>query len=201
MAGCLARSLGLPIPDFDQVEIPRELIKHSSVAGIADLGTGIAFGSSLIQSAQEIRYLQSQAVDLTTQAKILLFDWWVQNGDRTLTALGGNPNVICTGRKVPQISIIDHHAAFDEELDASALWGSHVFTGGRQLWTPSFIAEMTPRLAATMAQLSGFWSQMPEPWFPNEDPKSDVSALEFTRLHKILNRPFDSPDSFWNGVL
>ena len=201
VAGCLARSLGLPIPDFDQVDIPTEIVRYSSVPGIAELGAGIAFGSSLIQNAQEIRYLQSQAVDLALQAKILLFDWWIQNGDRTLTSLGGNPNVLCTGHRAPQISIIDHHGAFDLDLDPSALWSSHIFTGGRALWTPAFIAEMTPRLAATAALLPSFWSQMPESWFPSEDLKSDISTLEFTRIHKILNRPFDLPDSFWNGVL
>jgi hypothetical protein len=201
MAGCLARSLALPIPDFDQVEVPHVIVKHSSVAGIADLGTETAFGSALVESAEEIGYVQSQLVDLTLQAKILVFDWWIQNGDRTLTALGGNPNVLCTGHRDPRISIIDHHAAFDRELDASALWDSHIFREGRSLWSSAFVAEMAVRLEAATALLSGFWSQMPESWFPNDDQRSDVSQLEFARLHKILTRPFASPETFWNGVL
>jgi len=131
----------------------------------------------------------------------LVFDWWIQNGDRTLTAKGGNPNVICTGHKTPVISLIDHHAAFDEELKTADLWAVHIFQDAKALWTEAFIAEMTPRLKNALDQLPVFWSQMPESWLDEGEDPDETSALELARISTILNRPINSPKPFWEGVL
>ena len=201
LGGCLARTFGLPVPGFDQVIVPEDLIKYSAIEGIGELGTKTAFGSAAVQGAQEITFLQSQAVDLALRAKALLFDWWIQHGDRTLTAKGGNPNLICTGYKAPIISLIDHHSAFDAELNTNDFWMLHVFSNARALWTEAFIAEMTPRLENALDQLPVFWSQLPESWLDDEEGQPDTSALELARITTILARPLTAPQPFWEGVL
>ncbi len=201
ICGCLARAIGLPIPDFDQVVVPEDLVRFSIIDGIGELGGGMAFGSAVVLGAQEITFLQSQAVELALQARALLFDWWIRNGDRTLTANGGNPNVLCTGHTVPIVSFIDHHAAFDEDLNAADLWTFHIFQHARGLWTEAFISEMTPRLQNALDQLPVFWAQMPESWLDEGNAIAEIPAPELARITHILNRPLDSPQLFWKGVL
>ena len=92
IAGHLGQRLGLPIPDFRQTIVPTDLIQFSARDDIRDLGAGIGFGSALVENMDELTYLCIEQIDPVLRAKILLFDWWVCNGDRTLTPDGGNPN-------------------------------------------------------------------------------------------------------------
>lgn len=200
IGGSLARAIGLPVPDFDQVVVPEDIIKFSAVEGISELGAGTAFGSKVVPGAQEITFLQSRAVELALQAKALLFDWWIQNADRTLGAKGGNPNVLCTGHPIPVVYLIDHHAAFDDELNPADLWMFHIFQHSRALWTEAFIAEMTPRMQNALDQLPVFWAQMPESWLDEGDAIDDVPGPELARITHILNRPLNTPQPFWEGV-
>ncbi len=113
IAGNLAQRLGLPIPRFKQSVIPTELIAMSAREDITDLGAGIGFASQFIENADELTYLFIQQIDPALRAKILLFDWWTANGDRTLTESGGNPNILWFHRD-SKAYIIDHNLALDE---------------------------------------------------------------------------------------
>jgi len=87
IAGRLGKTLGLPIPTFAIVEIPSELIELGGMPDLADLGTGPAFGSRR-HSLIELPHSAVDEVPLEVQCDVLTFDWWIHNGDRTLTATG-----------------------------------------------------------------------------------------------------------------
>lgn len=57
VGGRLARSLGLPVPDFEVVEVPPDLIKWSGREDANELGAGLAFGSRALPHAQEFSLL------------------------------------------------------------------------------------------------------------------------------------------------
>lgn len=84
----------LPIPDFKQAVMSDEFIRLSARDDIADLGAGVGFASQLIPNTDELTYLYIGQIDEALRAKILLFDWWTANGDRTLAEHGGNPNIL-----------------------------------------------------------------------------------------------------------
>src|SRR5947209_2788431 len=54
LAGSLGQQLGLPIPRFEIVNVPEELIRASALEGVLELGSGLCFGSERIPFAQEI---------------------------------------------------------------------------------------------------------------------------------------------------
>ena len=74
IAGQLGKRLGLPIPEFKQAIIPKELVTFSARDDIADLGAGTGFASQKIENADELSYLFIEQIDTTLRAKILLFD-------------------------------------------------------------------------------------------------------------------------------
>ena len=94
VCGRLARAFGLPVADFEIVEVPQELIRWSGRDDAQDLGAGLAFGSRALPHVQEFSMAHMPHVAALTRKDVALFDWWVQNADRTLTEKGGNPNLL-----------------------------------------------------------------------------------------------------------
>ena len=91
----LGSILDLPIPPFDVVQVPSELVSQSHLEGIWELGSGPAFGSRQVAYAQEISVSTLVRVPLELQQRVLLFDWWIKNEDRYYSEpQGGNPNLL-----------------------------------------------------------------------------------------------------------
>lgn len=90
----LAHLWGLPLAEYSLVSVADDLIRLSAIPQIASLGSGTGFGSFHAEGAAELDYADIQKIDITLQAEILLFDYWVQNGDRILGETGGNPNLL-----------------------------------------------------------------------------------------------------------
>src|SRR5690606_4300490 len=57
---------------------------------------------------------------------VLAFDWWIRNADRSLTELGGNPNLLWDGES-DSLVVIDHNVAFESAFDQSLFLETHVF--------------------------------------------------------------------------
>ncbi|CAN7755387.1 hypothetical protein LJR039_006916 [Pseudorhodoferax sp. LjRoot39] len=91
----MATALDLPVPEAVIAEIPEELISESKAAGISldELGPGPCFGSQVVQAVEFTMSHKSEVAQPVKQA-LAVFDWWTRNEDRTLTALGGNVNLL-----------------------------------------------------------------------------------------------------------
>jgi hypothetical protein len=126
VCGCLAKDFGLPVPDFEVVEVPEALITWSTIEGIADLGAGSAFGSRALPHVQELSVSHLPKVETTLCGDVLVFDWWMRNADRTLSEHGGNPNLLWD-QEHSRLAVIDHNQAFDSAFDVQAFTESHVF--------------------------------------------------------------------------
>jgi hypothetical protein len=112
IAGRIAQLMGLPIPPFAQVNVPQDLIGYSAIEGCEELGAGLAFGSEHVEGACDLAFSQIESVPKEVRLRTLLFDWLVQNGDRTLGEAGGNVNLLWVERDL-KAYIIDHNLAFD----------------------------------------------------------------------------------------
>lgn len=92
MGGNLAKAFGLNAPKMAILEIPKFLLYSAEEK--SDLGAGYAVGSQQILSTSELRHEEIELIPRPVQQQILLFDYWVRNEDRTLSDLGGNPNLL-----------------------------------------------------------------------------------------------------------
>jgi len=125
LAGHLARALGLPVPEFAIAQAPRELLVLHPEG--RDLGHLPAFASRKVEHTQELTVSHLRDVNVLTQRDVLVFDWWVNNADRTLTTLSGNPNLLWDASQ-RKLVVIDHNLAFDPEFAAADFVGMHVFS-------------------------------------------------------------------------
>lgn len=128
ICGRLARAFGLPVADFEVVEVPETLIRASLLPEIAELGAGLAFGSKALRHVQELRHHQLRTISPQTCKDVLVFDWWIRNQDRTLSARGGNPNLLWDQTE-KQLVVIDHNVAFDASFSPQLFADNHIFAG------------------------------------------------------------------------
>jgi len=192
IAGHLGMRLGLPIPDFKQAVIPKELVTLSARDDIADLGAGTGFASQKIENADELSYLFIEQIDTALRAKILLFDWWTANGDRTLTEHGGNPNILWVHRDQKPY-VIDHNNAFDETALAD-FWSQHIFAATRTAWTNTFRHDTERLMKAALTKLDQWWKDMPPEW------TDDYTGLTLQQVQTLLWRFETNPAIFWGAA-
>jgi hypothetical protein len=194
VCGRMARAFGLPIADFEIVDVPRELIAWGNATDLHDLGAGLAFGSKALPHVQEFSISHLQSVPLQLRKDLVLFDWWVHNADRTLSALGGNPNLLWD-QVASKLAVIDHNQAFDESFSPKIFADSHVFHDS----LPSIFDDLVERdtyqdrLAAVFAEFDLACDNVPMEWWWVDDGVPARFDREVVRV--ILSR-FDN-DSFW----
>ncbi len=126
VCGHLARDFGLPVPDFEVVEVPEALVTWANIEDVGDLGAGPAFGSRALPYTQELSVTHVPRVAVPLRRDILVFDWWVRNADRTLSEKGGNPNLLWD-QEASKLAVIDHNQAFAPDFNARAFAQTHVF--------------------------------------------------------------------------
>ena len=189
LAGQIGKRLGLPIPDFNLAAIPENLIKGSARDDILELGHEVGFASRMVENVDELNYLHVGQVEPAMRAKILLFDWWTANGDRTLSEHGGNPNLLWVHRD-HKVHVIDHNLAFDETA-LTEFWSQHIFAADRGLWTTQFREQIRPSMQDALRNLDEWWQQMPEGWTEIE------SGITLERVKTLLWRFQNQPAIFW----
>jgi hypothetical protein len=163
VAGRLGQELRLPIPEMKIAAVPKSLLHYSAMPDIGDLGSGEVFASEVISDAQELAFNDIQTVPEALRLRVLLFDWWINNEDRTLTEFGGNPNLVWSA-KHKGLMVIDHNLAFDESFDSRGFWQRHVFRREASEWPREIRVEMTRRMTEAVSKLNTIWSELPANW-------------------------------------
>lgn len=85
----LAQQLGLNVPTCAIVEVSEDLLAETP-HDWRDIGAGLAFGSRRHDSAAWLETSKAEEVPTDTQRDVLVFDWWIRNGDRNR----GNTNLL-----------------------------------------------------------------------------------------------------------
>jgi hypothetical protein len=202
IAGSLAQAVGLPIPPFAQLLVSEEMIRHSLFDSAEDLGHGLVFGSHDVEDAQEFgvedaRRVMRQAPD--TALLVLMFDWWIQNEDRTLGDKGGNPNLLVSMAD-QSMKIIDHNIAFDDSWSPSAFFANHVFAASRTASDRPKLLAAREKLRGVRGHLDKLWDEVPDSWrfvdHEAESPMESPMGLTRERVSCILDRA----QSEWEGT-
>ncbi|MFC3851913.1 HipA family kinase [Salinispirillum marinum] len=156
----LARELQLPFPEFHLVDIPEELYEMLP-AQQKEIGCGIAFATVEVRSPRWLDNPTTHQVDPSLAAKVLLFDYWIQNMDRSTV----NTNVLIKAED-QSIVLIDHNLAFDSEFDAGVFFSLHIFHSHRSYWTQDLVnrTELSALLDRAQSKLDDILEGVPEAW-------------------------------------
>jgi hypothetical protein len=189
LCGRIGREMGLNIPEFKIVEIPRPMIEFGARDDLEDLGTQPAFGSKQVEGTLEIPYSTVHKLAEPGKASLLLFDWWVMNADRTLSEYGGNPNLLYSSKE-NEIWVIDHNLAFDTE-GADSILENHIFAEALTEWDETFRKDAIEKMTGIMTRIDHFWNEMPEEW------TEFAYGIDLAKITGILARFRDKPEDFW----
>ena len=194
LAGGLATAFGLPIPSFAVLQVPTELYELSKDGGLYDLGPGQVFGSREVPMANEISMTEAVGIGKEIRRDIAVFDWWIMNGDRTLSQNGGNQNILWSAVSGGP-HIIDHNLAFDQRITLSSLIHDHIF--GHELSEVADAPDLQDAFSKRFRSCLESWDQicaaMPERWrfldelCSMETGFSDKQALAILRRYETLN--------------
>lgn len=194
LAGHLGQAFGLPIPAFFIAEVPAALIRECPPE-LRPLGAGPAFASRNTDGCQWLELAAAPGVDKALQRDILVFDWWLRNGDRTR----GNPNLLWhSGRR--KLVVIDHNQAFDKDLSAAKFWEHHLFASQRDAVFADLAeqAHYAERLHAALSVWEEACDNVPPDWFWEND-EQDVPANFDPVAARALAARCSTPD-FWRTL-
>ena len=195
IVGQLALRLGLPVAPFEIVEVPEELMCLDLSGELRDLGVGLAFGSRKL-SVVELSVSHLEYVPDAVQRDVLAFDWWVHNADRTLTELGGNPNLFWD-IETQELVVIDHNQAFDHEFSPADFVESHAFSGQwRALGDWVFRHQLAARFAEAMSDWAAICNTVPLEWWFVDLEQTVPTNFDLDATHQLLMRFQDQ--NFWN---
>jgi hypothetical protein len=192
----LAEQFGLPIASYAIATVPDELIEADLTGWLRDLGAGEVFASRRV-NAVELTEAHRDLVSLALRRAVIAFDWWVHNGDRNLTTMGGNPNLLWNPADDGSLVVIDHNLAFDPVFSAHDFVELHVFSEDIPLMFSDFFVRDT--YAARFAQALGIWDEachnLPESWRFIDPERTIPVEFPFAEVKKLLDRAFT--DTFW----
>jgi hypothetical protein len=195
IAGRLGESLGLHIPAFAIVEVPWELGDLGGMPDLADLGTGPAFGSRR-HSLIELPHSAVDDVPPEVQRDVLIFDWWIHNEDRTLTAAGGNPNLFWDPAE-GALLVLDHNQAFDPDFDPANFQRLHAFKGQIPALFGDLVsrAEYARRLELALERWGAILAEIPPEWHFQDAEMTVPTQFDASAELKLLTRCMDK--EFW----
>lgn len=187
----LARDLQLPYPEFHLVDIPEELYEMLPQQQ-QEIGCGVAFATVEVRPSRWLDDPVTHEVDVALAAKVLLFDYWIQNMDRYTE----NTNVLVKADD-KTIVLIDHNLAFDPDFEAQMFFASHIFRSYRYYWTEDIVnqAELKTQLVSARSKLDNILDTIPEDWHWKNAEKDLPANLDTDHISDILDR-HSSPD-FW----
>lgn len=156
----LAQRFGLRVPPFDIVEICPELLDEAP-AEWRCLGVGPAFGSRLHPSALWMDISTVNMVPTAVQRDVLVFDWWIRNGDRQR----GNTNLLWDA-PAKELVVIDHNLAFDRDFSDAAFLENHVFATHWPAICSDMVeqAQYAERLSYALEGLAADCDNVPPEW-------------------------------------
>jgi hypothetical protein len=196
IVGQLAQRLKLPMPPFAILDVPRALFELRGNDSLRDLGSGLVFGSRQLENVNEITITNVVTLSPELKRDIAAFDWWVMNGDRTLSEAGGNPNVLWSGSE-RRPYIIDHNLAFDEQVTLPSLISTHIFGNALDeiCRDPDLQEEYRLRFDGAVSDLSEILGDVPERWHYLDDALTVETDFSTEHAEALLRR-YDT-QLFW----
>lgn len=199
---------------FEMTKVPPALVEESRYPDIRELGVGRVFASLRVEDGQELTWSAAQGRPEETMALPVLMDLWIQNEDRSLSELGGNPNLLVT--QIPPLPdddpegalwvdpprremlwAYDFNLAFDPDFNRERFFGAHVCGGMLKQWPEGFREQMKPLLRAALAEVPVSFTELPLEWLHLDGDESLPMQLDMKQVISALELPFTDPEIFW----
>ena len=124
--------------------------------------------------------------------RLFLFDYWIQNEDRSGTEAGGNPNLFLDLTTLEPI-VLDHNLAFDDAFDFDMNRAIHICSTA---WYQPAVDLIFPAAAKddmrqALTSLEGLREQLPVDWLEREPHHFDRAIAELSRC---------DTDEFWEAL-
>lgn len=192
IASKLGQQFGLNIPETHLVRIDPLLIADRYDLQ-SELGAGVAFASAFQSSLNEVTFHQLKIADPHILLDLFIFDYWIKNDDRTLTQLGGNPNLY-QSQSTRELVVFDHNLAFDENFDLAGFKKTHVahFLLANNAISPD---DYLPKLKKSFQLLPEIIEGLPNDWLD----ELESSARVLNELQLLLLQ-FER-DDFWEAII
>lgn len=147
------------------------------------------FGSENIENANEMSVSNILETPSELKRDIVAFDWWIRNGDRTLTEAGGNPNILWSETS-RQLFVIDHNLCFDEGVTLHSQLTTHIFRSALTeiCDTPDLQAHYKTKFDMLLPGLPQILRDIPHRWHYVDEACTIESALSIANVEAILQR-------------
>lgn len=197
VASYLARAFGLDVPPFGIAWVPQSLVDMHPEG--RDLGVRPAFASRRVPHLAELTYHAVPRVPEGLRRDVVLLDWWLMNGDRTLTMFGGNQNLLWDPAKSLLVPI-DFNLAFDREFDAEAFRRLHVFKDDIRAFSEDLLTRQVyrERLKRALGCWDVAWSFVPDDWHFFDNDQQVATDFDMHAHRAQLSR-FEHA-AFWEFV-
>lgn len=193
----LGKLMGLPVPDWRLMSIPDELISFSAMPNVADLGGGVAFASMAVENASDFSISNINKTPVELRRRLLLFDLWVRNGDRCLSELGGNVNLILDSSG--GLSVIDHNMAFDRAFSCAEFMDTHVFRDCRSFFRDLVVRqEYMDILGGAVENWGTITALLPDDWLYRDRDHIDLTEPTVAERLEMLEKFKD--ERFWGEL-
>jgi len=191
----LGRQMGLAIPLYRIAYIDGPLLRyHENRTEVTScIGVGLCFASRMIEYPSIVRKEEIDKIDIETRCRILLFDWWIKNLDRSDT----NTNLLWTPDEA--IKVIDHNLAFDKDFKEEDFFNKHLFRKDKAMPEVGlgFPRNFSDQAKKALSYFSTIWNQIPEEWLLSEYGDVADTSLNYVSLHEaLLKRASLMPEVF-----
>jgi hypothetical protein len=144
-----------------------------------------------VEGAIEFRPVYAGQVPEEMRARVLLWDWWISNGDRWVDPGGrSNPNLLWTPDDA-NLHVFDHNLAFIPESRAG-FRHRHIFRESQDYWTLDYRANLLDEMRKALEGFDVAWASMPAEWV------AGVVGNSRENLFEILWRFEADLVKFWN---
>lgn len=178
----LAKTLDLPIPEFEILEVPLEVFDawasfQDAPQHLVIPGQPYVFASRNVPNSLDVESPGTLPLGLTE--RLVLFDHAIRNLDRSV----GNSNLLQApaGESDSGFFLIDHNNAFDCNFSDAAFADTHIGRGRVHLSRQKALVFRQQLTAWTETSLRSVWDAMPEVWaeYGNLDigPEKIAAAL------------------------
>lgn len=199
ICAAIGRSFGVPIPETRIIWSDPEFVKSTAkyFPDARVLGSGNVFGSRRVTDASEINVSDVDFVSPCDKECIAVFDLWVRNGDRNLSILGGNPNLLWSVSN-QKIHAIDHNLAFDESVKPQEL-SEHIFIDSlREVATDvEKRSKFEEKFRRCYEMVEGLIVSVPEDWLFIDADLIDPADYDFDYVRGVLSAGWKR--GFWDG--
>jgi hypothetical protein len=189
VSAILGRKLGLPIPNFSLVRLPNLAHYPADQEGPGSLGFGVVFASQRVPDLADLGYGQIASIPQPLRRDVAVFDYWIGNGDRSLTAAGGNPNLFWDVAQ-SRLHVFDHNLAFADDYSLRDTLAYHPFREDLEgvLADTHAIDGYCVQFAQILTDWHNIENRIPEDWLYKDERRTIDANIDFAGMFAWLNR-------------